>query len=223
MREFASVTGKQLPVKMVGSRQGLRQAEVAITDQNNQLSKLTYPFALMVVADISTDAEKAGFKKNRATNGIMIGRDVNTGTAYFEDLRPVKVGLGINFRTDSLEEVIKLAHVLLMNVPKVAFTMKGSHDFQVETSITIDPSVSIPETNFETPGEAFSYEFVIILNTYIGYAHEMRLIKELRFNMKDADGEEFEFYSGPAYKDMTKVIKFTDFYDENNSLFKGLD
>lgn len=218
-REFKLITGTDLPIKMVGNKTALRQADAALTKANGG-EVLKYPFALAVIADMSTDDTKAGFKKNNVNGGYLVGKNVDAGIGYMENLRPVKVGLGFNFRTDNVNDLIKLAHVLLMNVPKVGFVMKGEHGFLIETSITIDPSVSLPETNFDSPGEGFQYEFVLILNTYVGYAFETKLIKHITFNTTDSDKEE-EFWAGNPYHDLTKVVTFTDYYDKTSSLYKG--
>lgn len=218
-KEFRSVAGKPLPVKMVGNKHGLRQAEAAFTKQNDGKS-LTYPFALAVIAEISTDEVKAGFKKNHINNGFVVGKNVDNATAIIEDLRPVKVGIGVNFRTSDIQEVILLAHILLMNVPRVGFAMKGDSGFMIETSVTIDPAVTLPETNFESPGEGFQYEFVLVLNTYVGYASEMKLIRNIVFNTTD-NGE--DFWAGDPYFDLTKTINFTEYYDKNSTLYKGYE
>lgn len=230
-KEFTDHTGQSMPYAFVGNKASLREAEQQMRDRAGNpvegqymvgnTKKLTYPFTLYNIAEISLDANRPmGLKHNRAFEGFTTKKIPEAGIRFIEDLRPASVGLALNFRTDSIDSLLVLAHILLMAAPKVGFTMLINEEFTVHTSLSIDPTVAIPETNAESPGEAFQYEAVLVLNTWLGYSGTGPLIKQISFN-QEINGKNAEFYTGSAESDLRFSYTYLDFYDKTSRMFRG--
>lgn len=220
-KEWSKDNDKPLTGKMVGNRRYLRQLEATLDRELAARSgtKIQYPILNSVIAEMSLDAENNGLKKNRATEGYITSRDNDSGIVTMEDLRRTRVGLGFYFKSDSMEDLVSLAHILLTNAPRVGFVMKGEEGFRVETSIEIDNSISMVETS-DDAGEYYEYEFVIVLKTFIGYVTERRIIRNIVFNTLDRDNPEI-FFEGSPYVDLTQTINYTDYFNTKSARFRG--
>jgi len=231
-KELADLTGQTLTYAIVGNTASLREAEQQMIDRENQqeiagqfyvgkAEKLTYPFALYNLAEISLDGTRGtGLRHNHAFEGYVTKKYRESGIALVENLRPVTVGLAMNFRTDSLDTILSLAHILLMAAPKVAFSMVLNDNFVVKTTMAIDPTIAIPPTNMDSPGEAFQYEVVLTLETYIGYSEQKHLIKKISFN-RTIDTVEEPFYDGTPEEDLKFSYTYLDLYDKDSRMFRG--
>jgi hypothetical protein len=231
-KELADLTGHTMTYALVGNTSSLREAEQQMEDratkQNiegkyylGKTDNLSYPFALYSIAEIALDGTRGtGLRKNHAFEGYVTKKYREAGIALVENLRPVTVGLAMNFRTDSMDTVISLAHVLLMAAPKVQFSMMINDDFEVQTSMAIDPTITIPQTNMDSPGESFQYEAVLTLNTYIGYSETKHLIKKIAFN-RLIDTEKEPFFAGTPEEDLKYSYTYVDLYDRDSRMFRG--
>lgn len=219
-KEWAKDNDSRLFAKIVGNKRFLRQLEASLDSDNEAINKtkLEYPYLTMCLAEMSLDEELGALRKNRSTGGYISRKNLELGITY-EDVRRIRVGLGCLLKTDNLEDVISLAHILLYNAPKVGFIMRGEAGFTVETSITIDNSISIPETTNDS-GEYYEYEFVLVLKTYLGYVRDQKIIKSVKFNQLDADNEEL-FFEGSPHMDLSRTISYTDYYNKDSPLFRG--
>lgn len=220
-KEWSLDNERPLTGKMVGNRRYLRQLEASLDRETyaKDKTKVQYPLLNSAIVEMSLDEELGALKKNRATKGYITKRDVTTGKFTMEDLRRIRVGLGFYFKSDSMDDMISLAHILLYNAPRVGFVMKGEEGFVVETSITIDNSISMVETA-DDAGEYYEYEFVIILKTYLGYVEEHRMIRNIVFNTTEADNEEV-FFKGSPYMDLSQTINYTDYFNKESAKFRG--
>jgi len=220
-REWSKDNEKPLTGKMVGNRRYLRQLEASLNREAyaNNATKIQYPILNSVILEMSLDDELGALKKHRATQGYITNRDVENGTITMENLRRARVGLGFYFKSDSQEDVISLAHILLYHVPRVGFVMKNDSGFRVETSITIDNSITLAETTDDS-GEYYEYEFIIVLKTHIGYVEDHRMIRNVVFNTTDADDSEI-FFKGSPYMDLSQTINYTDYFNKDSPRFKG--
>lgn len=220
-REWSKDNDRPLSGKMVGNRRYLRQMETSLDRQSyaENNTKIQYPILNSVIVEMSLDEELGALKKNHATQGYVTKYDVANGSITMENLRRARVGIGFNFKSDSQEDVISLAHILLYNVPRVGFVMKGEEGFKVETSITIDNSISLAETTDDS-GEYYEYEFIIVLKTFIGYVEDHRMIRNVTFNTTDKDDSEI-FFKGSPYMDLSQTINYTDYFNKESARFKG--
>lgn len=217
--EYLKINNKPITYKFIGNKNHMRQFQASIPTDDENKPRYVNPYIMAVVASMSLDIERNALKKNRISEGLITGKDLTTATGYRENLRGVKVGLGFNFRSDSMDDVIDLAHILLMHAPKKGFVMEGDHGFTVETSISIDPDITLSESESTESGEYYSYDFTIMLNTYIGFAEEVRLIKSIRFNTLEKPND--PFFEGDPYFDLTQTINYTDYLNRSNPNYRG--
>lgn len=221
--EFKEVSGRDLAAALTGNMQNLREfaSKNREKDGSNE-SKLDYPYAVGAIADISLDSEKGGFNKGFGREkGITVNKDFTKKSATHLVIRPIKLGIGFVFNTDSQEHVIDLAHVLLMEAPKKAFQLSLG-DFTVGVTLNIDPNLQIPEANFSSPGVAYQYQFVLTLETYIGYQGSINLIDSVVVKVKEGETDAYnrEIYNGTYIDLVTNELNYLDFFSDETTPYE---
>ena len=226
--EFAKYSDQALSVAAVTGPSMLRQIpRLQAEDGQIKTSKLSYPYLLYSLGDLSLDTAKGGLNK-RSYRNIVISKDTQTNMITMAHLRPIKLGIGISFNTSDFEAVLQFSNVLLLNAPAVSFYMDMKSQFiePIGVRLNISESLTTPPVNIETPGEAFQFETVMTLDTYIGVEFEQRMIREVVFSVADVGlSNSNVFYNGPGLEEsatnlILKKIAFTDYYDESNNLYK---
>ena len=221
-QEFARYSRQELTANIMGSLSNLRDfASKSRDEDGTRTDKLSYPYLIAVLGDISLDTDQGAMNKGWGRNrGFTFGKNVETGRASHFSLRPVKVGIGFMFNTDNMDDLLCFTHVLLMNAPRIAFKMEID-GFVIDVGLSIDPSVQIPEQNFDSPGVAYQYQAIVTLTTYIGFESEVGLIKELVFKVVDGNDpnteEEFTFFKGPPVELINKNILYTDYFNTSKN------
>ena len=216
--EYEKYSGNKVTAKIVTGPAALRQISAALSKPDSdevKQAKLSYPYLLFAIGDISLDGERNGFNKY-SYRQTMQSKDLDAGTAKMLNLRPVKIALGISFNTDSITEIINFTHALLMNAPKVQLLMEASDsNFRIASTLEIDGSFSTPPVNYETPGDGYQYEGLLILNTYIGVVDTMRLIRKVKFTASNYNTEDTFFEGEPEDIVFSEVRDFTDLFKKN--------
>lgn len=198
--EYAKYSSKDLQTFAVTGPSMLRQIpRIQPVDGGNvQTSKLSYPYLLYSLGDISLDTARGGLNK-RAFRNIIISKDTVRNRATMTHLRPIKLGIGISFSSSDMTDILRFANVLLLNVPAVSFymDMKSDHIEPIGVKLNISESFTTPPVNAETPGEAYQFESVLTLDTFMGVEFEQGLIREVVFSVSDTPLAQNEtFYSG---------------------------
>lgn len=214
-KEFSKRSPNQLTCKTVTGPAALRQMSAMLSRPDKDsgyyqaLSKLQYPYLLAAIGDISLDETRNGINK-RSYHNIVAAKDMQTGVAIAYNLRPVRVGLGIVFNTDNQDDVLSFATSLLMNAPAFSVIFESENKFNIGIKIVIDPSLSVPPVNYETPGEAYQFNTVVTLETYIGEIGQLRLIKEFKVSIVNQNIPSDVLYEGPKEIFMDTTISFVD-------------
>lgn len=214
-REFSKRSSNKLTSKVVTGPAALRQMSAMLSRPDKEspyyqtLSKLQYPYLLAAIGDISLDESRNGLNK-RSYRNVVAAKDMQKNVAIAYDIRPVRVGLGIIFNTDNQDDVIAFATSLLMNAPAFSIIFSGENNFNIGIKIVLDPSVSAPPVNYETPGEAYQFNTVVTLETYIGDIGQLRLIKEFKVSVIDQNEPSNVLYTGPKEVLMDTTISFID-------------
>ena len=157
-----------------------RASDEAPVQGQDHRDTVEYPMMRVSLGEISIDGERSGFKKNRANNGVIVGMDREQNLAYTDSMLPVKVSLGARIDTTDLDQLLIIAHMLLLANPKVVFTfLSESGTVPIETSVTFDPSLTIPQADLGSPGSPYSLETTFVMNTYIGVITRQRLIRSI--------------------------------------------
>lgn len=139
-----------------------------------------YPILRIALGEIGLDSTKAGFRRNRANNGVVVGIDKDRGVAVTDTFVPVNLVLGSRFETTDLDQALIYAQMLLLNGPKLTFTFvnEGS-SVPIETSVEFETSLTVPQADLGSTGSPYALETVFKLNTYIGNITEQRIIKAI--------------------------------------------
>lgn len=218
-RSFQAYSGKELLVAQVSNLTSLRQAENEFNQPDGNREKLAYPFCLMALGDITLDTDRAGSKKNHANRGYIAQRDLRSHTAEMHNLRPVVVSLGLSFRTDNLDQVLDMAHVFLMSHPAVRFVLRVGDELRVYNRLELPASFSTPPMDSQTAGEAYMFETVIMLRTYLGDVFDHRLIANIRYERYDADDPTDPFFT--QEEGNVRLVSFQDYYDRTKHEFNS--
>ena len=219
--EFKKVSGKNLTAASVGNRENLREYVNKVRrEDGTQTSKLDYPFLVYLIGDISLNTENGGLNKGDSrAEGFTLNKDVQSSRALHANLRPIKMGIGFNMNSDSLNDIIDFAHVLLMNAPKVVFQI-NLKDFQIAVSMNIEPSLQIPEANLESPGVAYPYQGLVTLDTYIGYQSEINLISNMVVKVQHSDKfpiTDEVLHNGTIQSLIENKIDYTDYFNDDKN------
>ena len=213
-REFEKRSGKKLTTKTVTGPAALRQMSAQLNrpdregSDSSTPSKLSYPYLLNAIGDISIDDARNGMNK-RAYHKVVLAKDINAGTAIALDVRPVRVGVGVTFNTDNQDDLLAFVAAILMNAPSFSVIFTGDNDFNIGIEIVLDPNVSAPPINYETPGDAYQFNTVVTLRTFIGDIVTLRLIKEMKVSVINQSMRE-EFFVGPKEVLYSKTTDFVD-------------
>lgn len=212
---FAEYDDKPLTYSTVSGPAALRQLSPKLEAPDKQQtgylnkSKLVYPYLLSAIGDISLDGERNGYNR-RAYHNLLAGKDMNRNVGLAYTLRPVNVGLGLVFNTDNLSSLLAFSSAIIMNSPAVTVILEGEGGLEIGIKIVFDPNITIPSVNYETPGEAYQFNTVVALKTYLGTFNEIRLITGIRVRTIDINSQEKDLYTGTGEELYSQVIKFTD-------------
>jgi len=218
--------GRELGIFPVTGPSMLRQIPRQTT-QDGKPSRLSYPFLLWSLGDLSLDTARGGLNK-RMGRDILISKDIDKNLARMANLRPLKVGIGVSFNTSDYNDVLTLSHALLLNAPAISFymDMKVPQFPPIGIRLNISESLTAPPVNIETPGEAYQFETVLTIDTFIGVEFEQRLIRDVVFRVVDPHNDAV-FFNGDPSDDVDVLVKrhlrFTDHYDESNIRYRDRD
>lgn len=156
--------------------------------QYARLSEVTYPFGLMTIAQISIDANKAGFGKRHIS--LETGRKPEDGTAYISNLTPVQTGCLFRFVTDNLDHVMSLSSIFIDNNPGPSLVLQGNATgFKFECRANINPDLDIPPLDSGEDGKKYVIDTTIIINSYMGRVHNVPLIKNVDIHYRESHNQ----------------------------------
>jgi hypothetical protein len=138
--------------------------------------KIRYPYCIGVLVNIESDTSRGSYSRKRMD--VVTNRDKDL--VQIENLIPVRLGLMLNFRSTSMNEVLKFAHLLILNAPRVSLKLSDeASDFIYECGIELDGNLSIPSADMSHPDKQFSFETTAILTSYTGTIRNGSLIKNV--------------------------------------------
>lgn len=181
-----------------------------------------YPILGMAMGAFEIDTFKAGLKPKHYTNGQMIGKSKEKNLAYFESYRPVKLTVGAIFETDTLDDVVAYGTMLFLAAPRVTLVIESEETgFKTEIGVAIETSLTIPQADFGTPGDPFKFEHSFVIDSYIGVASEMPLIRSVTVNARVGTTSEhdiFNIHDLPALQLMK--LQVHELFDKASPNFK---
>lgn len=145
--------------------------------------EIQYPYMAAALVTIALDTERGGYNKHFLHQGITRNTRDNTGT--IRKLRPVKVGLGVKFKTDTLSDVMRLTNIIMDNQPGPVLVLQDAEGFLYECRVFFDPEVSIPSVTSAEDGKHFDIEMVISFNSWMGSLKKVPLITKVQVDFNE--------------------------------------
>lgn len=104
-------------------------------------------------------------------------------------IRPVAVGLGVRFRSNSLEEAMAFAQMWVESAPSVAVDLVDSETrarYRINMSLD-DSGVSVPQAGDpgSQQGSTYEIDLTMIVNTYSGWEEDMNVIQRVDVSFVD--------------------------------------
>lgn len=200
-------------------RQPGRLKNQSASDEGPVFSKenkdtVEFPLLRIALGDVSVDETKAGLKPR---GPLMIERSPHRdGSATFDSAIPIRMTMAVKFDSDNMDHVIDFVSMIFHALPKVSFSIAHEGGFVFETSAQLESSLTIPQADMSAPGDPYSLETVVILNTYIGLITQGRVIREikLRVGQQPTRSIPIEIQTIPILG--TSSIKFYELFDSKS-------
>lgn len=142
--------------------------------------EIKYPYCIGVLVNLDADTSRGAY--SRKLVDVITNQDRES--VQIENLTPVRMGVMLNFRSTSIEDVLKFAHLQITNAPRVAIRLSDeSTDFVFECGIEIEGSVALPQADMGHPAKHFSYDTTAIITTYTGMMRNASVIKSIRMDI----------------------------------------
>lgn len=199
-------------IKLVRSTDDLRTYKEESAD-----NKLQYPLIMLILTSIGPDTDKGGFGKRFLSR--QTGRTENNEQVEISNLLPVKLGLGLTLRTDDLDDLIKIAHILMFSAPKIVLRLRNDLGFTFEISVNIDGELTIPGADMGFPSKEFRFETSLFIQGYLIRSRMQGVIRKVVMDVVDSGGistlGEFPDIGTLA----THSIKHTDILNKNSPYY----
>lgn len=180
----------------------------------------SYPYSTITIGNIDIDTDKGGMSKKFIP--VVTGRSENSDMITSTNMVPVKIGLGVNFRTDNLDQVLNLAHILVFNAPRIVLRLSNDSGFVYECGVSIDPALVIPQADMGYVSKEFRFEFTLILSTWFLREKAMGVIRQVRFEMVDSGGVTTPL---GTFDEITKLterrLNYRDLFDKNSNRYRA--
>lgn len=187
---------------------------------------ISYPYVVLAQAGVQLDTDRGGL--SRRFGDIILGIDRARASALLGRLTPVKLGIGMAFRSDSRAEVETLLTLIYSSLPgptlNLAFSDTGVV-FRLRVSLPVDVDFSAAS---EDDGFRFTSELSVVLNSWMGSIRTTGLIRNIHVNVIDDtnlvnhelvyDENDDRKYPLPLVR---RVISDTDRYNKTKPNFVG--
>lgn len=220
MREWSrqypdlSKSGRALFSKTVRSADDLRGlSEVEDKEQP------AYPYTLNVITSLGVDSERAGLNKRHMP--LVTGRSENSDHVQSTNAIPCRVGVGMTFRSDTLDEVLRICYILSFAAPRIRLQLRNEYGFIFQNSLNIDPELTIPGADMGYPSKHYQFETTFILQTWMTRSMMTGVIREVRFEVVDSGGVSTGLGEFKTLDDLlTRNIRYTDIMDTTSKNYQ---
>lgn len=204
----------KLEVILMRSAEDMRSYRDLTSDQ-----KVTYPYAALVITNIGIDEAKGGLGKRFLP--VVTGRDQKSNRVEISRQIPVRIGLGLTFRADSLDHIINLSHILHFASPRIVLRLTNDYGFLYECGLSIEPDLTIPQADMGYPSKEFRFETSLVLSAYAIRSREQGVIRNIQFTVTDSGGVSQPLGSFPELKDLVvKEYGVTDIMNRESAYYK---
>lgn len=180
---------------------------------------LEYPTAQLTIVSIGPDPEKGGLSKKFIP--VVTGRTENSERIVVANNIPVRIGLGLTVRTDSLDDIVKLAYILVFAAPKISLKVQNDSGFVFENGLQIDPELTIPNADLGTPSKEYLFETTLILSTWMTRERVQGVIRQVRFEVVDSGGISIPLGDFPTFDALVdSKLTYTEIVDKDSVHYK---
>jgi hypothetical protein len=150
----------------------------------------------------------------------VTGRTEESDRVEVSNNIPARIGLGLTFRTDQLDEVISLSHILMFGAPKTALRLSNEFGFVFNIVLNIDAELSIPGADMGYPSKEFRFETSLFIQSYVMRTRSQGVIREVRLDIVDSGGVT-TIGTFPTLDTLGEIdIKATDILNQESQYYK---
>lgn len=214
--EMYDARGSRLTVDLARSAEDARSLLRGSPD-----GEIRYPYCIGVLAALDADTARGAYSRKY----IDVVTNQDKENVQLENLTPVRLGVLLNFRSTSIEDVLRFAHIFITSAPRVAINLSDeSTDFIFECGIELEGSVALPQADMGHPAKHFSYDTTAIITTYTGMIRNASVIKTISMDIvnkthpsvnqiKLSDLEDLELIA-------TNKKRYTDLFDTTSQHYR---
>lgn len=181
--------------------------------------KLEYPVAQLTIVSIGPDPDKGGLSKKYIP--VVTGRTENSERITVANNIPVRIGLGLTVRTDSLDDIVKLAYILVFAAPRVSIKVQNDAGFVFENGLQIDPDLTVPNADLGSPSKEYLFESTLILTTWMTRERIQGVIRQVRFEVVDSGGISIPLGDFPTFDALVdSKLTYTEIVDKDSVHYK---
>lgn len=182
----------------------------------------SYPLIILATAGIQLDTDRGGLSSRFRTRHI--GSNYARQRGYLANLTPVKVGVGLAFRSDSSADVMQFITMVYSAAPGPGLMLQDENGTTFQCRVTFPADLDFPVQS-EDDGKYFLMELSVVINCWVGEIKEVGLIKHIKVFTSITDKEPtatLERDENGAYPvSMARVISYSDRFDKTNPNYVG--
>lgn len=180
--------------------------------------KLSYPFAITTWTLISQDDRKAAAAR-RFTPPRVTDRSQQESHVELTTLIPLRLGLGLQFRTDNLDQVIDFANIYMRAAPIFSIHLVSSESgLREEYAITLEPELQVPVADGEQ-GKEFRYDTTVSINCNLKVRRYQGVIRKVRLEIYNQHMNQQTWQFENLLIMVEDAFAYTDLFDVNNERY----
>lgn len=186
----------------------------------HQQGNPTFPYGLIAVAGTQLNTDWGGY--TRRFSHIMLGKDIESGLGRISQLVPIKLGYGMSFRSDDLNDLNDFLTLLYSTSPGPYLNlMMQETGFTIGFKTTYPPDMDFAFQSSED-GKYHKMDLSLVMNSWIGQYRDIGLIKTIIIKTYDKipaegklelDTDDGEWYPKPlTEQEKTPATSFQSDY-----------
>lgn len=179
---------------------------------------LQFPFAMITWLSLGLDDRKAAAAQ-RSRPPVVIDRSRQNSHVTLAVNIPIKLGLGLQFRSDNLEQVVDFANLYLTHSPIFAMELIDNNTGVLENyTVNLEPELSIPAQGEKSE---FRFESTVSINCSLSRTHDQGVIKEIRLSVYNQHSLYDQWSFSGLDNLVTDAYRYTELFDTQNPRYKG--
>lgn len=177
---------------------------------SGESAQLQFPLAILSVVSMEPITAKNAFNQKHVNT--VVGRKEDSSKVEVYNMMPVRVGIGLRFRTSNFIHVVQLCHMLMFAMPKININLQNDTGYVFQCSVSLDSNFSIPAADLGSYAKEFVFETTMLLDTMLVMAGEQGVIRTITFQVSDSH----DVYSGGGVIDLEKIERnYLDLFNKS--------